>query len=151
MANIVIRWKILYLICPKVKKYAQDLVYVKNDCNRYGIVASFLSNFLTEVTDTDEMYKMLNDFNNEINELKGDYLAGREKEIDDILENILLVYSNQLKLFNDYIIINKHRTPTKRIYSEKLFKHTFKSLKLSKSIQFPSFETIVEREKLKPW
>ena len=151
MANIVIGWKILYLICPKVKKYAQDLVYGKNDCNRYGIVASFLSNFLTEVTDTDEMYKMLNDFNNEINELKGDYLAGREKEIDDILENISLVYSNQLKLFNDYIIINKDRTPTKRIYSEKLFKHTFKSLKLLKSIQFPSFETIVEREKLKPW
>ena len=151
MANIVIGWKILYLICPKVKKYAQDLVYVKNDCNRHGIVASFLSNFLTEVTDTDEMYKMLNDFNNEINELKGDYLAGREKEIDDILENISLVYSNQLKLFNDYIIINKDRTPTKRIYSEKLFKHTFKSLKLLKSIQFPSFETIVEREKLKPW
>ena len=151
MANIVIGWKILYLICPKVKKYAQDLVYVKNDCNRHGIVASFLSNFLTEVTDTDEMYKILNDFNNEINELKGDYLAGREKEIDDILENISLVYSNQLKLFNDYIIINKHRTPTKRIYSEKLFKHTFKSLKLLKSIQFPSFETIVEREKLKPW
>ena len=31
------------------------------------MIISFNSNFLTEVTDTDEMHKMLNEFNNEIN------------------------------------------------------------------------------------
>ena len=39
---------------------------------------------MTEVTDTDEMYKMINGFNNEINELKSDYLAGQYEEIDDV-------------------------------------------------------------------
>ena len=52
---------------------------------------SFFSNFLTEVTDNDEMYKLFNEFNNEINELKSDYLAGQDEEIDDVIENALIV------------------------------------------------------------
>ena len=57
---------------------------------------SFFSNFLTEVTDNDEMYKLFNEFNNEINELKSDYLAGQDEEIDDVIENALIVLNNQL-------------------------------------------------------
>ena len=52
---------------------------------------SFFSNFLTEVTDNDEMYKLFNEFNNEINELKSDYLAEQDEEIDDVIENALIV------------------------------------------------------------
>ena len=37
------------------------------------------------------MYKMLNELNNEINELKSDYLARQDKEIDDVIENASLV------------------------------------------------------------
>ena len=44
-----------YLSKEQVEKYTKDLVYGKHDFNRYGIVISFLSIFLTEVTDTDEM------------------------------------------------------------------------------------------------
>ena len=55
--------------------------------NRYGTIISFISNFLKEVTNTDEMYKVLNEFNNEINELKSGYLAGQDEEIDDVIEN----------------------------------------------------------------
>ena len=51
---------------------------------------------MTEVTDNDEMYKLFNEFNNEINELKSDYLAGQDEEIDDVIENALIVYNNQL-------------------------------------------------------
>ena len=51
---------------------------------------------MTEVTDNDEMYKLFNEFNSEINELKSDYLAGQDEEIDDVLENALIVYNNQL-------------------------------------------------------
>ena len=54
---------------------SEYLIYGKHNFNRYGTIMSFVSNFLTKVTDTVEMYKMLNDFNNEINELKSDYLA----------------------------------------------------------------------------
>ena len=50
----------------------EDLLYGKHNFKRYGMVIFFVSNFLTEVTDIDEMYKMLNDFNNKINELKKD-------------------------------------------------------------------------------
>ena len=42
----------------------KDLVHGKHNFNRYGTVISFVSNFLIEVTDTDEMHKMLNEFNN---------------------------------------------------------------------------------------
>ena len=51
-------------------------MYRKHNFNEYGTVIPFVSNFLTEVTDTDANYKILNEFNNEINELKSDYLAG---------------------------------------------------------------------------
>ena len=54
---------------------SEYLIYGKHNFSRYGTIMSFVSNFLTKVTDTVEMYKMLNDFNNEINELKSDYLA----------------------------------------------------------------------------
>ena len=46
---------------------------------------------MTKVTDTDEMCKMLNEFNNGINELKNDYLVGQDEEIDDVIENATLV------------------------------------------------------------
>ena len=39
---------------------SEELVYGKHKFNRYGKVLSFVSNFLTEVTDTDEMYNLLN-------------------------------------------------------------------------------------------
>ena len=48
---------------------AEDLIYEKHNFNRYRTIMYFISNFLTEVTDTDETYEMLNEFNNEINEL----------------------------------------------------------------------------------
>ena len=60
---------------------------------------NIISNFLTEVTDTDEMYKMFNEFNNEINELKSDYLAGQDEKINDVIENASIVYNNQLIFF----------------------------------------------------
>ena len=44
------------------------------------------------------MYIMLNKFKNEINELKSDYLAGQDEEIDYVIENASLVYNNQLNL-----------------------------------------------------
>ena len=56
------------------------------------------------------MYKMLNEFNNAINELKRDYLAEQDKEIDDVIENASLVYNNQLIFFYNYVLKNKQRT-----------------------------------------
>ena len=47
---------------------------------------NFVSNILTEVTDADEMVRMLKQFSNEINELKGNYLARQNQEIDDVIE-----------------------------------------------------------------
>ena len=41
-------------------------------------------------------------------------MAGKDEEID-VIENALLVYNNQLKMF-DYIINDKHRTPTKKYF-----------------------------------
>ena len=69
----------------------EDLVYEKHYFNRYGMVISFVSYLLTKVTNTDEMYKMLNEFNNKTNEVKSDYLARQDEEIDDVIENALLV------------------------------------------------------------
>ena len=54
---------------------------------------------MTDVTDTDEMYKIFNEFNKWINELKGDCLAGEDEQIDDVIENTSWVYNNQLKFF----------------------------------------------------
>ena len=69
----------------------EDLVYEKHYFNRYGMVISFVSYLLTKVTNTDGMYKMLNEFNNKTNEVKSDYLARQDEEIDDVIENALLV------------------------------------------------------------
>ena len=44
------------------KTKPEDLVYGKHNFNRYGTVISFVSNFLTEVTDIDEMFKTFNEF-----------------------------------------------------------------------------------------
>ena len=67
---------------------------------------------MTEVTDTDDMFEMLNEFSNEINELKSDYFAGKNEEIDDIIENTSLVYNNQLRFFDEQY---KQKTPAKQI------------------------------------
>ena len=50
----------LYLPNEQVEKYVQvdkrmnpeDLIYRKHNFNRYETIVSFISNFLTEVTDT---------------------------------------------------------------------------------------------------
>ena len=112
------------------------------------MVISFVSNFLTDVTDADDMYKMVKEFNNEICELKSDSLPGRDEEIDDVIENMPSVYNNQLKFFDDYILKNKQRTPTKKISSEKLRKSGSSSSPLLR--RFLSQETIAEGVKLKP-
>ena len=63
---------------------------------------------MTEVTVTGEMYKMLIEFNNEINELKGYYLAGDDEQIDDVIENTSWVYKkHQNVLMIIYLSINK--------------------------------------------
>ena len=92
----------------------EDSVYGKHNFNWHETVISFVYIFLTEVTDTDQMYKMLNQFKNEMNELKSDYLVWQDEEIEDVIENASLVYNNQLKVFDD-ILKNKKRTPTKQI------------------------------------
>ena len=76
---------------------------MENNFNRYGTIISFVSNFLTELTDSNEMYIMLNEFNNEIIEWKSHYLTQQDEEFDDVLENALLVYNNQLKFVDGYI------------------------------------------------
>ena len=135
----------LYFPKEQVEKYVEidkrmkpeDVVYGKRNFDRYGTIKSLVFNFLTEVTDTYEMYKMLNEFNNEINELKSDYLTGQDEEIDDVTGNILLVYNNLLNSFDDYIHKDKQRTLSKRISKP--------GLSLSPlSIRFPSQETIAE-------
>ena len=85
----------------------EDLIYGKHNFNRYGTVKSFVSNLFTEVTDSDEMYKMLNDFSKEINELKSDYLTGEDEELDDVIENVSSAYNNHLNFFMVYWKINK--------------------------------------------
>ena len=50
----------------------EDLAYRKHNFHKYVTIISFISNFLTEVTDAAEMHKMLN---NEINKLRSDYLT----------------------------------------------------------------------------
>ena len=94
---------LLYFPREQVEQYVEidnkmkpeDLVYGKHKFNRYGMIIFFVTNLKTEVTNIDEMYKMLNEFNNEINELKSYYLARQDEEIDDVIENDSLVYNNQ--------------------------------------------------------
>ena len=93
---------------------------------------------MTKVIDSDEMHKILNEFSNEINELKNGYLVGKDKKIGN----------NYLKFIDDYILKNHQRTPMKQISSEKLLKTGSTSSPFS--IQFPSQETIAERANLKP-
>ena len=73
------------------KRFSEDLICEKYNFNRYGTILSFISNFLTEVTNTDEMYEILSKFNNEINELKSDYLGEQDDEADDVIENAFIV------------------------------------------------------------
>ena len=103
---------------------------------------------MTKVIDSDEMHKILNEFSNEINELKNEYLVGKDKKIGEVIENTLLVYNNYLKFIDDYILKNHQRTPMKQISSETLLKTGSTSSPFS--IQFPSQETIAERVNLKP-
>ena len=65
-----------------------------------------------------------------------------------MIESTSLVYNNQLKFIDDYLLKNKQRTPAKRISAEDLFKPGSSSSLLS--IRFPSQETITARVKLKP-
>ena len=65
---------LLYLPKEQVEKYIkidkimkpEGLVFGKHNFNRYGTITSLIFNFLTEGIDTDEIYKMLNEFKNEI-------------------------------------------------------------------------------------
>ena len=82
----------------------EDLVYGKHNFNRYGMVISFVYNFVTEVANTDEMHKMLSEFNNETNELKSNYLVGQNEGIHDVIENALLVHNSQLLLFFFFVV-----------------------------------------------
>ena len=54
-----------------------------------------------------ESNNKINEFNSKINKLKGDYLAGQDEEIEDVLGNASLVYNNQLKLLDQFIYKNK--------------------------------------------
>ena len=40
-------------------KKTENLVYKKYSFNRYGRLINFISNFLTEVTDAEEIYKRI--------------------------------------------------------------------------------------------
>ena len=62
--------------------------------------------FFTKVTDTDKMNEMLNQFNNEVNELKSDYLSWKDED-DDVIENASLVYNNQFSFVDDYTLKDK--------------------------------------------
>ena len=98
---------------------------------------------MTEVTDTDEMYQMVNEFNSDVNELKSDYLVGQDEEIDDVIENVLLICN---KVFLWVYTGDKTKNSNKKMSSENLFKPGSLS-----SIRFPSQKAIAERIKLKPW
>ena len=67
---------------------------MKNIINRYGTIISFNSNFLNKVTDTEKMYKILKEFNNEINELKSHCFARQDEDIDDVIENTSFIIIN---------------------------------------------------------
>ena len=72
MKNIVIMWQMVYFLCPKDRQKnmmklttiwslkPEDLVDGKQSFNRYRMVIFFVSKFLTEIANIDEMYKMLN-------------------------------------------------------------------------------------------
>ena len=72
----------------------EDLVFGKHNFNRYELVIRFISNFLAEVTNIDEMYKMLQELNNKISELKSDCLVGEDEKINDVIKNASLIHNN---------------------------------------------------------
>ena len=77
------------------------------------------------------------------------WLLGRQdEETDEVIKNASLVYNNQLKCFDGYILKNKQQALTKRISSEKLFKPRLSSSPLS--LRFLSQKAIAEKLKLKP-
>ena len=94
MKNIAekVRNPLLYLPKEQVEKYVEidksmnpeDLVYAK-----YNLIG--ISSIFTEATDNDEMHKIINDFNNEINESKRDYLTGQDEQNDYIIKNASVV------------------------------------------------------------
>ena len=43
-------------------------------------------------------------------------MALEDEKIDDVIENASLIYNNQLKFLDDYIINNKYKIPTKLIF-----------------------------------
>ena len=43
-------------------------------------------------------------------------MALEDEKIDDVIENAALIYNNQLKFLDDYIINNKYKIPTKLIF-----------------------------------
>ena len=84
MENIIITWEMLCFIGQVIKYIEIDKKRLRlkpDNFERYGIMISFNSNFLTKIFDTHQICKMLSEFNKKINELKSDYLAGQDKEI----------------------------------------------------------------------
>ena len=97
MKNIaeIVRNRLLYLPIEQVEKYvAIDSRMDFNDLSygKYNLI--YITGFFTESTDTNEIHEILNEFNNEINQLRSDYLNGRDKQSDDFIENALIVYNN---------------------------------------------------------
>ena len=106
MENIIITWEMLCFIGQVIKYIEIDKKRLRlkpDNFERYGIMISFNSNFLTKISDTDQICKILSEFNKKINELKSDCLAGQDKEIMS-KKNDSLIYNNKLKLFDDCIL-----------------------------------------------
>ena len=65
---------LIHLSKEQIEKYVEiykrinpeDLVYRKQNVNRYRTVISFAFNILTEVVNIDEMCKMFNESNNKV-------------------------------------------------------------------------------------
>ena len=105
---------------------------------------------MTEVTDTDKMYKTFNEFNNEINELKSDYLAGQDEDINDVIENASIVYNNQLNFFwklyrKDEPGLSSIQLPSQKTTAEKVVDKDFSDMSLLKSDE----EEVKEGKRLK--
>ena len=64
----------------KNKTNPKDLVFGKHSFN-YESVISFISNFLAGVSNIDEMYKMLQEFNSKFSELKSDSWSDKMKRL----------------------------------------------------------------------
>lgn len=80
---------LLCLPLQKVEEYAEvtkkeleDLVYWRHNVGNYETVINSVSSFLAELTNIDEMNKLRQEFNNEINQLKRNNLVRQVGEID---------------------------------------------------------------------